>query len=73
MDFIILLGFKMIFNFLWPEPKTTHKQAEPSTEAAFWFGTSYENLDQKNNGYKDRFESTQNNESYSQSDYENIW
>jgi hypothetical protein len=44
MDFFILLGFKFFFDLLWPEPKAPSRAREPSTEAAFWYGTSFENI-----------------------------
>ena len=46
MDFIIILGLKFFFDLLWPEQKS-HSALKNNTdvEAAFWFGTSYENID----------------------------
>lgn len=46
MDFIILLGLKFLFDLLWPESQSNSSSKNSSDEAAaFWFGTSYENLD----------------------------
>jgi hypothetical protein len=49
MDFFILLGFKFFFDLLWPEPKAPSRAREPSTEAAFWYGTSFENIEKEQN------------------------
>ena len=46
MDFIIVLGLKFLFDLLWPEHKSNSaSKNNTDVEAAFWFGTSYENLD----------------------------
>jgi len=52
MDFIIILGFKFLFDLFWPEDRSNSvSKNNTDVEAAFWFGTSYENL-----GYqKDNF------------------
>jgi hypothetical protein len=44
MDFLIMLGFKFLFDLLYPAKNITQKGSN-NVEAAFWFGTSYENLD----------------------------
>lgn len=69
MDFIILLGLKMIFDLLFPQ-KSANKINEPSIEAAFWYGTSYENI---GTPFKDNFEKTQTYNESNESDYDNIW
>jgi hypothetical protein len=43
-----MLGFKMLFDLFYPEKKgniNEQKPANDQTAAAFWFGTSFENLD----------------------------
>lgn len=53
MDFIIMLGFKFLFDLLWPAPKpiksSISQDKSDKVAAAFWFGTSYENLNKTNN------------------------
>jgi hypothetical protein len=52
MDFIIILGLKMLFDLLWPEPKSNStSKNDANEEAAFWFGTSFENLDHEKNTF----------------------
>ena len=45
MDFLILLGLSTLFDLLWPKYKQ-RSQGRSDVEAAFWFGTSFENLHQ---------------------------
>jgi hypothetical protein len=60
MDFIILLGLKMLFDLLWPESKSNSTSKNgTNVEAAFWFGTSYENLDHQKNTSSNDFDHDQ--------------
>lgn len=45
MDFLITLGLNALFDLLWPQYKR-RSQGNSNIEAAFWFGTSFENLHQ---------------------------
>jgi hypothetical protein len=47
MDFLIMLGLNALFDLLWPQYKQ-RSQGNTNVEAAFWFGTSYENLHDEN-------------------------
>lgn len=47
MDFLITLGLRALFNLLWPQYKEESRQGS-NVEAAFWFGTSFENLHEEN-------------------------
>lgn len=50
-----MLGFKMLFDLFYPEKTNVpnvakeHKPVNDQTAAAFWFGTSFENLDDTTN------------------------
>jgi hypothetical protein len=52
MDFIIILGLKFLFDLLWPESHSNSSSKNNTDEAAaFWFGTSYENLDHQKDSF----------------------
>jgi hypothetical protein len=70
MDFFILLGFKFFFDLLWPEKKAASRAEEPSTEAAFWYGTSFENIGKEQNIPENKSISEPHYEHYEYANYE---
>jgi len=57
MDFLIILGLNALFDLLWPQYKQRSQQGKgDDVAAAFWFGTSFENLD--GNTYKEPTENS---------------
>ena len=57
MDFLIMLGLNALFDLLWPQYKQRSQGRSDDVAAAFWFGTSFENLD-GNNSYKEPTENS---------------